>query len=69
MMCSHDQVFKMSSCGDLLPGGLSEQAQYTINGVSQKQLASFFNELENLVGCVLTSGAYKEARAWEVLFN
>lgn len=27
-------VFMMSSHGDLLPGGLSEQTQYTINGVS-----------------------------------
>lgn len=50
-------------------GGLSEQAQYTINGVAQKQLASVFNVLGNLVGCVPTSGAYMEAWAWEVLFN
>lgn len=54
-------VFMMSSHGDLLPGGLSEQTQYTINGVSRQQLASVYNELENLVECVLKSGAYMEA--------
>lgn len=62
-------VFMVSSHRDLLPGGLSEQARYTINGVSRQQLASAFNELENLVECVLKSGAYKKAWVWEVLFS
>lgn len=59
----------MSSHGDLLPGGLSEQAQYTINGVSRQQLASVFNELENLVERVLKSAPSMEAWVWEALFS
>lgn len=62
-------VFLTCSHGGLLPGGLSEQAQYTSNEVSQKQLASVFNELENLVECVPKSGASMKAWVWEVLFN
>lgn len=49
--------------------GPSEQAQYAINGVSRQQLASVFNELENLVECFLKSGAYMKPWVWEVLFS
>lgn len=35
---------------------------YTINGVSQQQLANVFNELENQVECIMKYGAYTEAQ-------
>lgn len=35
---------------------------YTINGVTQQQLANVFNELENQVECIMKYGAYTEAQ-------
>ena len=35
---------------------------YTINGVTQQQLASVFNELENQVERIIKYGAYAEAQ-------
>lgn len=35
---------------------------YTINGVTQQQLAKVFSELENQVECIMKYGAYTEAQ-------